>query len=317
MEAWDAKKTKKGALLNSRGAAWLIINTLKNLSRPGIEHYYSLFSENIPVAWKTGTSYGQRDAWAIGINKQWTIGVWAGNFEGDGNAALSGAGSAAPLLFTLFNTLTVPEEEMWFKKPEDDLEYITCCGKSGLPAGTYCPQTIQIEKPRQTYIPGTCPFHRRFLVDAHSGEEVCSLCWESAQREWTTRYIVPPLVQDIMVRNGYAVDPVPPHKSTCSHVITKGRIQLVYPVNGIRIFVPRDLDGNFEKIVFSAMHQQKDSYLFWYLNGQLIGETQKDHKLAVSPDQGSYRLTIQDEEGNRASAKFSVYRHADLAKTEF
>ena len=160
-------------------------------------------------------------------------------------------------------------------------------------------------------------FHHRFLVDSQSGKEICSLCWENVEGEWITRYIVPPLVQDIMLQGGYAVDPIPSHQPGCSHANAKGKIQLVYPVNGIRIFVPRDLDGQYEKIVFSALHQQPDSYLFWYLNGNLIGETQKDHKLAVSLDHGSYRLTIQDEEGNRESAKFSVYRHADLAKTEF
>ncbi len=135
-----------------------------------------------------------------------------------------------------------------------------------------------------------------------------------SQGEWITRYIVPPLVQNIMLQGGYAVDPIPQHQPGCSHANAKGKIQLVYPVNGIRIFVPRDLDGQYEKIVFSALHQQQDSYLFWYLNGNLIGETQKDHKLAVSLDQGSYRLTIQDEEGNRESVRFSAYRNKELAQ---
>ena len=301
------KKLKENRLF-SKGAAWLVMNSLSKLNRPGSEFYWNEFNNQVPVAWKTGTSYGQKDGWAIGVNPQWTIGVWVGNFTGEGNANIGGAKSAAPLLFTLFSLLTRHGQPMWFEKPLPELRPVECCKQSGYPAGRYCTERIILERPWQSYVPGTCPYHRRFLIDRKTGKSVCSLCWSHADTTWVTRCIVPAAVRDVFVRTGQAVDDIPVHSGNCPNFLDESRLELVYPVNGIKIFIPRDFDGEYEKVVFSAKHHQPDTHLFWYLDGALVGETVTHHQVALTLEPGKYELTVQDEEGFERKAVFSAYR---------
>ena len=294
--------------LFSAGAAWQVLQILTQLSRPGTEYYWQYFDNQIPVAWKTGTSYGQKDGWAVGVNKQWTIGVWVGNFDGQGNAEISGAKSAAPLLFTLFNMFTTGNHSIYFEKPEYDLKEVICCKKSGYPAGSNCSETVPIECPRSSYIPGICPFHRKYLVDTKSEKSVCSLCWSGIETKWVYRYIVPPSVKEILFSSGIAVDSIPHHAAHCISYKDENRLEIVYPVNGIKIFIPRDFDGNYEKIVLAAKHNQPSTQLFWYINGALIGTTHYQHQLPITLDPGKYKLTVQDEEGFTKSVSFSTYK---------
>jgi penicillin-binding protein 1C len=302
----DPSSSKKR--LFSEGAAWCVIQTLSRLARPGVEYYWEHFDDRVRVAWKTGTSYGQKDGWAIGVNRQWTIGVWAGNFTGEGNAALTGAKSAAPLLFALFNRLTQGGEPRWFEEPLHDLKEATTCRASGYPAGPNCPETIVVKTPRRAQVPGTCPFHRAYLVDAKTGKSTCSLCWNGLETTWVSRFVVPPAVKEILTKNGLPVDSVPLHTAHCPNFRDDNRIELVYPIDGIRILVPRDFDGRHEKIVFSAKHQRPSTHLFWYLNGSLIAETVNEHTHPVELEPGAYNLTVQDEEGFTRGIRFTAYK---------
>jgi penicillin-binding protein 1C len=242
------------------------------------------------------------------MNKQWTIGVWVGNFNGQGNAELSGAKSAAPLLFTLFNMLTSREADLWNEKPLHDLKEVKCCRQSGYPAGSYCGETITIECPKSSYITGKCPFHRRYLVNKTSGRSVCSMCWDGIETKWVNCYIVPPSAREILYRSGLPVDSIPVHADNCMGHKDNTRIEIVYPVDGIKIFIPRDFDGKYEKIVLAVKHNQPSTQLFWYMNGALIGKTIKRHRIAVDLDPGMYDLTVQDEEGFTKSVSFSAYK---------
>jgi len=309
IEADEVEPTRNSETkLFSEGAAWLVLNVLSDLSRPGIDFYWHHFDNQIPVAWKTGTSYGQKDGWAIGVNQQWTIGVWTGNFTGEGNAALSGAQSAAPLLFDLFNQLTEPDQPMWFEEPEYDLKEVIACIESGYPAGTHCLETQTLKIPFVSHIPGTCPFHRRYLIDIATSNSVCSICWQGMETSWVNRYIVPPSVKEILLTSGHPVDSIPRHAAHCPNFYDEDRLELVYPVNGIKIFIPRDFDGKYEKVVFSAKHQQPATHLFWFLNGSLIGETVENHRFPVGLNPGAYKLTVQDEEGFVRSISFTAYK---------
>ncbi len=294
--------------LFSQGSAWLVLNSLRQLARPGSEYYWSYFNNQVPVAWKTGTSYGQKDGWAIGVNKQWTIGVWVGNFTGEGNASIGGAKSAAPLLFTLFNTLTRRNEKMWFEKPVDDLVTVDCCTQSGYPAGPNCTSITKLERPKISWVPGVCPFHQKFVLDKKTNYSVCSLCWQGADTSHVNLFIVPPLVKEIMQLSGKKVDEIPLHSVNCPHVMDENRLEIVYPVNGIKIFVPRDLDGSYEKIVLSAKHQHPSSQLFWFIDGKFLGETINLHQYTIDITPGKHKLTIQDDEGYIKSVDFSVFK---------
>jgi len=197
---------------------------------------------------------------------------------------------------------------MWFEEPEYDLKEVIACKESGYPAGSYCVKTENVQTPFVSHIPGTCPFHRRYLIDIATSSSVCSICWQGMETSWVNRYIVPPSVKEILLKSGHHVDSIPRHAAHCPNFYDKDRLELVYPVNGIKIFIPRDFDGKYEKVVFSAKHQQPATHLFWFLNGSLIGETVENHQFPVELNPGAYKLTVQDEEGFVRSISFSAYK---------
>jgi penicillin-binding protein 1C len=294
--------------LFSQGASWLVLEALKKLDRPGSEYFWQNFTRPVPVAWKTGTSYGQRDAWAIGINKQWCIGVWVGNFTGEENAELSGVRSAAPLLFSIFSRLVDYDKNLWFEEPTTQLKEVECCQKSGYPAKSYCPQRVRLKQPVISFHGGWCPFHQQYLIDKKTGERVSSLCWEGVETEWVVRFIVPPRVKEILSKSGHSVDVIPPWAERAGRTEEKNKMEILYPPAGLKMFIPRDIGGHYEKIVLQAQHQIPATQLFWFLNGKFVGKTKEIHKLAVDLSPGEYTLTVQDKDGFSREVSFFVYK---------
>jgi penicillin-binding protein 1C len=292
----------------SDGASWITLNILRKLSRPDAEYYWHLFTEQVAVAWKTGTSYGQKDAWAIGTNRQWTIGVWVGNFDGEGNAMLGGAQSAGPILFGLFNTLSDKSRPLWFDMPEFDLRSQQVCTVSGFTPGPACPSTETVLQPGSAYKTQLCPFHKRFLVSRTKGYEVCSRCWSIADTAWVTRVVYPPSVISVLSSRGMPLDTVPIHNPSCPALHAANTIEILYPVNNARIELPRNVKGEYEKLLCKAGYQRPAGQLFWYLNGRFIAETNEQHNLALDLDAGAYKLVIQDSEGASAGVSFRIYK---------
>jgi penicillin-binding protein 1C len=297
--------------LCSEGAAWLVLSTLSRLNRPGAEYYWKFFASQIPVAWKTGTSYGQKDAWAIGFNRQWTIGVWVGNFTGEGNPSLGGAQSAGPVLFELFNALCDKSAGLWFTKPEYDLRNITLCRASGLSPSAACSDTIHAEQPLAAYQTAQCTYHRRMLVSKSKGFSVCSRCWNGIDTVWQVKTIYPPSVRSILAQHGLPTDSLPRHNPRCPVAHPQAVIEIVYPVENVSIIVPRNLQGVHEKIVFKAEYQRSGGRLFWYLDGSFLAETVDRHSIAVDLQAGKHKLAVQDGEGSTAVVRFSAFRKVD------
>ena len=106
------------------------------MNRPAGEENWSFFSNSQPIAWKTGTSFGFKDAWAVGVTPKYAIGVWVGNADGEGRPGLTGIQAAAPILFDVLNEL--PNTSEWFSIPYDELVAVEICQKSGYIAGVYC-----------------------------------------------------------------------------------------------------------------------------------------------------------------------------------
>src|SRR5688572_2313210 len=125
----------------SPAAAYMINEMLSKISRPDFPLSWSATEKMPKIAWKTGTSYGRRDAWSIGYNKKYTVGVWTGNFSAQGIPELSGANIATPLLFKIFNTIDYDSDEEWFSQPKDcDIRMV--CSETGLPPGDHCHNTV-------------------------------------------------------------------------------------------------------------------------------------------------------------------------------
>jgi penicillin-binding protein 1C len=141
-------KPGKGASDNihpfSAAAVWLTFQSLLEVNRPDSQAGWKSFSSSGKIAWKTGTSFGFRDGWAIGTSPEYTIGVWVGNADGEGRPGLTGIAVAAPILFDVFSTLP---QGHWFQAPVNELYPVAVCRKSGHLPGPFCPSVDTIYIP--------------------------------------------------------------------------------------------------------------------------------------------------------------------------
>jgi penicillin-binding protein 1C len=289
--------------LLSPGACFLTLSMLRELRRPDSESYWQLYRDRRPIAWKTGTSYGLRDAWAAGVSPRWTLVVWAGNFEGEGNANLSGATCAGTLLFAIHNLLPEAEGPAWFEPPAEDLEPVTLCLETGYMAGPFCGRTQEAEAPRFMRPLAVCPYHRNVIVSTVTGLEVCSACWNQGRTRPENRLVVPPDVAQYLRESGSASN-APRHNPLCPLHRDESAVEILYPQTGARLFIPRDLDGRLEKVAFRVAHREEGCLVHWYLDHRYLGATRNIHRMACAVSKGAHTLDVVDENGNRASVSF-------------
>ena len=147
----------------SAASIWLTFKALQTVERPELESGWKNFAASMNLSWKTGTSFGFRDAWAIGVNADWVVGVWAGNADGEGRPGLVGVRAAAPVLFEVAGLLPVTGR---FYEPADELTEAVVCRKSGYRASSLCETTDTIQICRNGKRTELCPFHRLIHLDS-------------------------------------------------------------------------------------------------------------------------------------------------------
>ena len=292
--------------LISPGAAYLVLEALRNVRRPGVEYYWHQYQDQWPLAWKTGTSYGQRDAWALGVSPAWTIAVWVGNFSGEGNPALSGARAAGPLLFDIFHRVPKDPDQAWFPRPDADLTTATLCLDSGRPASPHCPHPAQALTPRHRRPMARCPYHRSIVLNEAGTHQVCSLCWKPGDYRLARQMVYPTDVVQYLRERGQVLHDPPPHKADCPVQPEAKPLQVLYPTPEARLQVGRDFDGKQQPIVLRAAHSDQERALFWYVNRRFLGRTVNQHRLAVSLEPGTHALEIVDAHGFRDRTRFYV-----------
>lgn len=290
--------------LISRGSCWQILNTLSDLARPGNEFYWYQFENQWQLAWKTGTSYGNRDAWAVGVNPQYTIAVWSGNFDSESNRELKGASASAPLLFSIFNSLPRKTEKAWFEMPRNALTMRVICSETGLAPSEFCPKDT-IFVPVNAKLLKPCTYHQPFQVTLDGKNTVCSRCWKDHPHETKVFLVYPPQVKKYQNRRGYATENIPPHLPQCP-TKAKNSLSIVYPENGSLILLPRDLNGKLQKLSPQISVNSEETKIFWYLDDKYLGVSNGRENLPLSPDSGEHTLSIIDESGNEANSTFGI-----------
>ena len=287
----------------SAGAIWQTFTTLTALRRPTQEGEWQLFSSSKKIAWKTGTSFGFRDAWAVGVTPAYAVGVWTGNADGAGRPGLIGLHTAAPLLFDVFALLpTVP----WFEPPWDELDSVVVCHESGYRATPLCKHRDTLLVPRSTLkVPG-CPYHRLVHLDSTGRYRVSSRCYrvnDMITRSW---FVLPPAMAWYYRRVNPSYRPLPPWLPACSDEEEEQAMELIYPRETQQIFIPRNLDGTLSSAVFEAAHRGRGHTIYWHLDGRYLGATTGPHTLEVRPAPGQHTLTLIDDEGNILVKRFEV-----------
>lgn len=296
----DKRLTDKPFL--SAASIWFAFEAMSALNRPEEEADWQQFGSMKQVAWKTGTSYGGRDAWAIGTTPRYTVGVWVGNASGEGRPGLTGVGNAAPVLFDLFSLLP---GSGWFDMPYDELLPMAICRLSGHKASAICDRVDTLYMPRSADKTEVCPYHRLVHLSADGRFRVNSSC-ESVGRMIARPWFVLPPSEEYYYRN-YHIDyaPLPPVKPGCGE--DRGRqIELIYPEHNAILYLPKGFSGKREQFVFKAAHARPDAILYWHLDDTYAGETTDHHQISFSASPGKHRLTLIDDQGNRKTISFEV-----------
>jgi penicillin-binding protein 1C len=302
----EKNKTSDLKELISPGACYLTLEMLKNLKRPGAEYYWDQYRDQNPIAWKTGTSYGQRDAWAVGVTPQWTIAVWVGNFGGEGNNNLSGARSAAPLMFDIFNYLPRSRENTWFKPPAKSLKKVRICLDTGFTAAPDCEKTAAALAPRGKKPLKPCPYHKRIFVTPDEKTQVCSLCWEPGKYRQIKKLVFPPDIAQYLRESGVILSELPRHRQGCPGHTAANPVRIIYPVKNAKLWIPRDFDGDLQYITFKVAHAHRERPVYWYIDDIYRGMTGDKHKMIARLNSGWHRLEVVDEQGNRDLRRFYV-----------
>lgn len=285
--------------------SWIITEMLTTLRRPDFPNSFELTGTMPEVAWKTGTSYGHRDAWSVGYSPELTIGVWVGNFNGTGVSILSGAEAAAPILFALFTALTGEKGYQWYTKPEN-LKTRMVCALSGLPSSVHCPNTTS-----DVYIPGIssvkkCDIHKTVQVDIATGERLCSTCRPGRHFREETLSIFPAEVATWLNANGFAVSHLPAHNDDCTQPLAGTKPIILSPARDTVYHIRSNIPVEYQKIRLSASVSGDTQDLFWFLNGELIFKGQAIESTFLTPTVGKHELTCIDGAGRSTSLPLMI-----------
>lgn len=301
----DVDTTERRAEISPAGA-WLTLQALLEVSRPGAEGFWRNFSSSRKVAWKTGTSYGLRDAWAIGSDRRYTVAVWVGNADGEGRPGLSGLSGAAPILFDLFNRL---ETSNWFERPAQGMKKIRVCADDGFLSDGRC-ESIEQWVPEQSHFARISPNHVDVHLDKTQSWRVhgdCESVHAMVHKSW---FILPP-AQAYYYRRGHAnYRALPPLRRDCRQragaMPERSPIALIYPPPATRLYIPIDLNAKRGRTVFDAAHNDANALLYWHLDEHYLGSTRGFHQMALDIGAGRHRITLVDEAGNRLTRVFEV-----------
>ncbi len=296
------KKTTQKPVYGA-GSIWHTFEAMKKVNRPEGDEAWEFYDSSREIAWKTGTSYGNRDAWAIGASKEYVVGVWIGNADGEGRPEVTGLHSAAPVLFDVFNL--VPNSE-WFQTPFDDLIEVAVCATSGFLAGENCPI-------KSMYIPiaGTrtrpCPYHQLVHLDNTRKYQVnssCEMVMDMVNEPW---FILPPLQAYFFKTNNANYQSLPPYRSDCTNEL-QDRMDFIFPKKNSSVYLPKGFDGKKNEVVFKIAHTNPEIRVFWYIDNQYIGTTKEFHEMPILADKGKYIITVLDEKGNELKRRIEIHK---------
>ncbi len=301
-DALREKKQKNEISIFEPGALWWTMEAMSTLNRPWQESGWQDFQSARKIAWKTGTSFGHRDAWAIGVTPKYVVGIWVGNADGEGRPDLTGLSVAAPVLFKIFKYLP---QEQWFKLPEWNMVTALVCKKSGYLATDICDETIELLLPKNALSTPECPYHQLVHLDKEKKNRVTSKCYSVSEMITEPWFILPPVQEWYFKQKNPFYKTLPPFKEGCTPEVSTN-MAVIYPKDFTRIFIPRELDGKMGKAVFEIAHRNPEIKIFWHLNQEYMGSTQSNHRMELAPEPGTYLMTLVDEQGESISWSFEV-----------
>ncbi len=299
-----AKTVVKEAPIFSASAIYHTFEAMQKVERPNSDGNWENFNSSQQIAWKTGTSIGFRDAWAIGVTPKYAVGVWVGNADGEGRPGLLGVKAAAPILFDLFDFLPATD---WFEPPFDDMESFTVCQQSGYRALDICEVDTISANPAGTKV-GACPHHRLIHLDKSQQYQVNNSCESPSDMLHKAFFVLPPVEEHYYRFKNPNYQTLPPFRADCAAKTQEQSkpMQLIYPKADSRIFVPIDITGALSQTIFKVAHRNADALVYWHLDDTYLGKTETFHEMALQPAAGKHTLVLVDGKGNRLERAFEI-----------
>jgi len=273
---------------------YLTYEAMKEVNRPEGDENWQFYDSSKQIAWKTGTSFGFRDAWAIGTTKDYVVGVWVGNADGEGRPGLVGVQTAAPILFDVFDVL--PNSD-WFSKPFDEMQEIEVCTKSGYRATQVCEQTTLNYVQLSGLKTKPCPFHVIAHLDKTEQHQVNSSCEPLTKITNKSWFVLPPLMAHYYSKKNPFYKRLPNFRGDC-YGENDIALDFIYPKESTSIFLPRDFDGSSNELILKVAYSNSEASLFWYVDDTYLGTTKEIHEFAILPEKGNHLITVVDELGN-------------------
>ena len=289
----------------SAASIWLTYEALRMVNRPETETGWQYFSSAPEIAWKTGTSFGFRDAWAVGTTPEYVIGVWAGNADGEGRPGLTGISAAAPVLFDLAGIM---KSSSWFTPPYEEMTNIPVCTDSGYRAGPDCPETEEASICQNGLKSEACPFHRIIHLNKSRTRQVTDGCVPAAEIVNESWFVLPPSMEFFFRQKHSDYKPLPPFAAGCQAGKNLQVMEFIYPSPGIKIFIPRDHTGESTRVIAEVVHRNPSKRIFWHLDEKYMATTRVTHQTEFLAPAGTHTLTVVDEDGNTIKCSFAIIR---------
>lgn len=262
----------------NKGAVWQTFEILKQVNRPE-EIDWQYIPSIQSIAWKTGTSFGFRDAWSIGVTPRFVVGVWIGNASGEGKAGIIGAQTAAPVMFDLFNMLP---KSHWFSAPENQYIEAEICHQSGHLRGRFCDKIDTLLILPSGEKSAVCPYHNHYF--------------DNVTGEMYSIFTLPPAWERYYKQGGAKLDIYKDFKNLQSPM------QFIYPTEKIsHITLPKQLDGRKGEITLELAHLQPQTAVFWHIDNDFFTQTKDLHKITTHLAVGKHNITVVDQQGNSES----------------
>ncbi len=296
------EKPAAAAFAFEPGAVWQVFDAIKELNRPE-EVDWRLIPSMQTIAWKTGTSYGFRDAWAIGVTARYVVGVWVGNANGEGKPELIGARTAAPVMFDIFNLLPASP---WFRMPEGAFTRAEVCRQSGQLRGPYCDEVDTALVLPAGLRTAACPYHIPVTLDPSGRYRVYQNCIETGQSLRKRHFFVLPPAWEYYYKQQHPdYESLPPFLPGCGG---EGQVPMafIYPENHARVYLPRQLDGSEGLLTLELAHSNPAATVFWHIDSEYLGATRDFHKYSLRPAAGKHSITVVDDQGYSLSLSIEV-----------
>lgn len=300
-EKKDFGNVQKEKNIISASAIWHTFNAMQNANRPEEDEAWEFYDSSIKLAWKTGTSFGNRDAWAVGTTPKYVVGVWVGNASGEGRPSLIGVESAAPVLFDAFRAL--PQAD-WFATSFSELQSADICTQSGMVANENCPTTSELVSNNYNRT-AQCPYHRLVFLDSTEQFRVTSNCEKIEKMVQKSWFVLPPVMEWYYKSNHIDYRPLPSFRADCT-TDAQSPMDFIYPKENEKIVLAKNFAEKLQPVVLKVAHSNNKATLYWYVDERYVGSTNIIHEKEILCATGEHRITVVDENGSEISRNITV-----------